>query len=219
MRSRSLLFTACSTGLLMLAGCAKQPLQPPSLPEQYPDSERLQVSNYAPIERDIYTQRDTSRLEVMRSGRYTLVSAEPKAGQLDLLAQIVQIKIPVTVASTVQEGLDYTLNHSGYRLCAAQTAPLQILFSRPLPAAHYNLGPMPLSSALQVLGGSSYQLLVDPVQREICFNLRMQTVAKELIVMPQNQVQIHKPLYPVQESAQSVAAPSIPSISVSGSQP
>ncbi|WP_061289955.1 PFGI-1 class ICE element type IV pilus protein PilL2 [Azotobacter vinelandii] len=172
-------FPWLASGLLLLAGCAEKPPQPVPFEEQYPDSTRLVIPDYEPVAGDLYASAESSTVEVMRAGRYRLVSTQAREGQVNLLSQIVRVRIPATLQSSVEEGLHYTLDRSGYRLCSAQGSPtLQTLFSRPLPAAHYDLGPMPLHAALQVLGSSSYQLLVDPVQREVCFGLRTATIAQ-----------------------------------------
>ncbi|PUB42728.1 conjugative transfer region protein (TIGR03748 family), partial [Pseudomonas sp. GV047] len=49
------------------------------------------------------------------------------------------------------------------------TASVRVLFTRPLPAAHYRLGPIPLRNALQVLAGPAWQLTTDEVSRSVCF--------------------------------------------------
>ncbi|TCV62202.1 PilL N-terminal domain-containing protein [Pseudomonas fluorescens] len=104
----------------------------------------------------------------LRYGRYTLVSTAPTTEQRDLLAQIIDINIPSNLSPSVQDALHYVLLRSGYSLCL-DAAPVKVLFSRPLPAAHYRLGPIPLRSALQVLAGSAWQLTVDDINRSVCF--------------------------------------------------
>ncbi|SET64801.1 type IV pili sensor histidine kinase and response regulator [Pseudomonas sp. NFR09] len=104
----------------------------------------------------------------LRYGRYTLVSTEPTTEQRDLLAQIIDVSIPSNLNPSVQEAMHYVLQRSGYSLCPA-TEPVKTLLTRPLPAAHYRLGPIPLRSALQVLAGSAWQLTTDEVSRSVCF--------------------------------------------------
>lgn len=65
----------------------------------------------------------------------------------------------------------YALRQSGYSLCGT-TAANRVLYNQPLPAVHYQLGPMRLSQALQILAGSAWQLEVDSVQRIVCHSLR-----------------------------------------------
>ncbi len=104
----------------------------------------------------------------IRYGRYTLVSTAPTTEQQDLLAQIIDVRIPSSLSPSVQDALHYVLLRSGYSLCP-DASPVQVLFTRPLPAAHYRLGPMPLRSALQVLAGPAWQLTINDVSRSLCF--------------------------------------------------
>ena len=101
-------------------------------------------------------------------GRYALVSTEPTTEQRDLLAQIIDVSIPSSLSPSVQDALQYVLQRSGYSLCP-DAAPVTVLFSRLLPAAHYRLGPIPLRNALQVLAGPAWQLTVNDVNRSVCF--------------------------------------------------
>jgi len=104
----------------------------------------------------------------LRYDRYTLVSTEPTTEQRDLLAQIIDVTIPSKLNPSVQEALHYVLQRSGYALCPV-TESLKVLFTRPLPAAHYRLGPISLRRALQVLAGPAWQLTTDEVSRSVCF--------------------------------------------------
>jgi conjugative transfer region protein (TIGR03748 family) len=104
----------------------------------------------------------------LRYGRYTLVSTEPTTEQRDLLAQIIDVNIPSSLSPSVQEALQYVLQRSGYSLCPVSES-VKVLFTRPLPAAHYRLGPIPLRSALQVLAGPAWQPTTDEVSRSVCF--------------------------------------------------
>lgn len=103
-----------------------------------------------------------------RQGRYTLVDTAPLAAQRDLLAQLIETRIPSELNPTVQDALQHVLRRSGYGLCPA-SSDLQLLYSRPLPAAHYRLGPMSLRDAVQVLAGNAWQLQVDELSRTLCF--------------------------------------------------
>ncbi|MCY1454751.1 integrating conjugative element protein PilL, PFGI-1 class [compost metagenome] len=104
----------------------------------------------------------------LRYGRYTLVSTAATTEQRDLLAQIIDVNIPSNLSPSVQDALHYVLLRSGYSLCP-DAASMKVLFSRPLPAAHYRLGPIPLRGALQVLAGPAWQLTVDDFNRSVCF--------------------------------------------------
>ncbi|WP_460103502.1 PFGI-1 class ICE element type IV pilus protein PilL2 [Pseudomonas sp. H1_D04] len=148
----------CLLGLL--SACIAQTPNPlPTNPEIDSGSNRAQHS------RGI---AEGSHPAELRYGRYTLVSTEPTTEQSDLFAQIIEVNIPSSLNPSVQDALQYVLLRSGYTLCPV-TASVKVLFTRPLPAAHYRLGPIPLRRALQVLAGPAWQLKTDEVGRSVCF--------------------------------------------------
>ncbi|WP_226507225.1 PilL N-terminal domain-containing protein [Pseudomonas sp. MWU16-30317] len=104
-------------------------------------------------------------------GRYGLVSTQPTVEQRDPLLQIIDVHITPTLNATVVDALHFVLQRSGYSLCAA-TPGVQTLFSRPLPSVHYQLGPISMMDALDVLGGEAWQLQTNPVLRTVCFTQR-----------------------------------------------
>ena len=124
----------------------------------------------------------------LRYGRYTLVSTEPTPEQRDLLAQIIEVTIPSNLNPSVQDALHHVLQRSGYSLCPP-TPSVQVLFTRPLPAAHYRLGPITLRSALQVLAGPTWPLSVDEGSRSVCFT--QQTI--DLAALPPTSVLSRSP--------------------------
>lgn len=109
---------------------------------------------------------------VVRYGLYTLVSTQPDAGQRDLMAQIIDVTIPSSMNPSVKDAMQYVMSRSGYSLCPAEAGHVNILYTRPLPAAQYKLGPMTLRNTLQVLSGPAWQVKVDEVARQVCFVLR-----------------------------------------------
>ena len=148
----------CLLGLL--SACTAQiPTPLPTDPEIDGGSNRPQLSR---------STAEESHPTELRHGRYTLVSTEPTTEQRNLLAQIVDVSIPSNLNPSVQEAMHYVLQRSGYSLCPA-AEPVKILFTRPLPAAHYRLGPISLRNALQVLAGPAWQLTTDEVSRSVCF--------------------------------------------------
>ena len=148
----------CLLGLL--SACTAQiPTPLPTSPENVGGSNRTQLSR---------STAEESHPTELRYGRYTLVSTEPATEQRNLLAQIVDVSIPSNLNPSVQEAMHYVLQRSGYSLCPAEE-PVKILFTRPLPAAHYRLGPISLRSALQVLAGPAWQLTTNEVSRSVCF--------------------------------------------------
>ncbi|WP_434562885.1 PilL N-terminal domain-containing protein [Pseudomonas sp. Z4-20] len=148
----------CLLGLLS-ACTAHIPTPLPTCPENAGGSNRAQLSR---------STAEESHPSELRYGRYMLVSTEPTPEQRVLLAQIVDVSIPSNLNPSVQEAMHYVLQRSGYSLCPA-AEPVKMLFTQPLPAAHYRLGPISLRNALQVLAGPAWQLTTDEVSRSVCF--------------------------------------------------
>lgn len=117
-------------------------------------------------------QRDEAA--AIRYGRYTLVSTSPKADQIDLLSQIVDIRIPANLSPTVKEAMDYVLRHSGYRLCPGDE-DVQQLYAHSLPASHNHLGPISLRKALITLAGYAWRLETNERSRTVCFKAHTDT--------------------------------------------
>lgn len=161
---KTILFS--SLAALMLTGCVTpQPLQQRDISPVTPSV--TVTRNVQPVSPDAYGQVP----EVVRYDRYLLVSTDPAAVQRDPLSQIIDIRIPASVKPTVADALRYALRQSGYSLCA--TGPANgVLYRQALPAVQYQLGPMRLRTALQVLAGPAWQLEVDDVQRVVCHSLR-----------------------------------------------
>ena len=89
---------------------------------------------------------------MVRYDRYLLVSTDPQAAQRDPLSQIIDIRIRHPCIPAVADALRYALRQSGYSLCATGSAN-GVLYRRALPAVRYQLGPMRLRTALQVMAG------------------------------------------------------------------
>lgn len=104
----------------------------------------------------------------IRYGRYTLANTSPRAEQIDLLSQVIDIQIPDGFNPTVQDALTHVLRHSGYQLCPTND-DVQLLYTYPVPASHYHLGPISLRNALVTLAGAAWQPVVDEKTRTICF--------------------------------------------------
>jgi type IV pili sensor histidine kinase/response regulator len=106
-------------------------------------------------------------LLVVRQGRYTLVEQGPELAQRNLMRQVVDVSIPAGADRTVGDALRYVLIRSGFSLC--ETPEAARLYALPLPAAHLQLGPLPLRDALQTLAGPAWTLQVDSLARRVCF--------------------------------------------------
>ncbi|MGH8346295.1 MAG: PilL N-terminal domain-containing protein [Pseudomonas sp.] len=108
----------------------------------------------------------------VRQDRYTLVSTRPTLEQRQPLYQLINIQIAPALHANVGDALRHVLQRSGYTLCPG-SVELAVLFNRPLPAVHYQLGPISLLDALTVIGGPTWRLDIDPVHRTVCYALRL----------------------------------------------
>ena len=164
MRMKTLPICFALTSLL-LGGCADKLSRPaePVADTAIP----VNTGQAQPVSPDIYP----SAPEVVRYDRYRLVDISPSQAQRYPLEQIVHLRIPASVSPTVGDALHYALRDSGYRLCTSD-GQANRLYRLPLPAVQYQMGPVRLNVALQILAGPAWQLLVDDVQREVCYRLR-----------------------------------------------
>jgi len=144
--------------MLALLGCSTPPpLLTPAPPAPAP----------APV------AKPTSPLPAwVRQGRYTLASTRPTLEQRQPLYQLINVRIAPALHATVGEALRHVLQHSGYSLCPESPAMAR-LFRRPLPAVHHDLGPISLLDALTIIGGPAWRLAIDPVERNVCYVLRL----------------------------------------------
>ncbi|MBI6549737.1 pilus assembly protein PilL [Xenorhabdus lircayensis] len=150
----------------ILTGCHAPSKQPPQCTPETISATQL-TRNIQPVSPDIYQQTS----EVVRHGRYLLVSTDPTEAQRDLLSQLVDVRISVSQKPTVGDAMRYVLRHSGYTLCSPEKTN-DILYRQPLPSVHTQSGSVRLRTALQFMAGPAWQLEVDEVQREVCHHLR-----------------------------------------------
>lgn len=157
---------AATLALVLLAGCrSPQPLQSRVPAEPVPSV--TVTRNVQPL----VAESGEPAPEVVRYDRYLLVSTDPMAAQRDPLSQIIDIRIPASTHPTIADALRYALRQSGYALCSVGPAN-GVLYRQPLPGVQYQLGPMRLRTALQVMAGPAWQVEVDDVQRVVCHSLR-----------------------------------------------
>ncbi|HCN61906.1 MAG TPA: integrating conjugative element protein pill, pfgi-1 [Pseudomonas sp.] len=116
----------------------------------------------------LITPAPTAPVSALRQSRYTLIELRPELQQQDLQQQIIDLRIPASASTTVGDAMRYVLRYSGYRLCEGDPA-LATLWALPLPAAHLQLGPLPLNQTLQLLAGSAWRLSVNERARQVCF--------------------------------------------------
>ncbi|MDN3519065.1 FimV/HubP family polar landmark protein [Aquisalimonas lutea] len=109
----------------------------------------------------------------VRVGRYQTVAAEPTPAQANPLQVQVDLTFPPYV-ERVGDAVIHLLDRSGYRLQDPGNADpaMRLLLTRPLPAVHRDLGPLPLEDALKTLAGAPWRLVVDPTARLVSFEAR-----------------------------------------------
>lgn len=107
----------------------------------------------------------------VRQDRYTLVNTQPTLEQRQPLYQLINVQIAPALHANVGEALRHVLQRSGYSLCF-DSAAVDRLFSRPLPAVHHQLGPISLLDALTIIGGPAWRINIDPIDRTVCYTLR-----------------------------------------------
>lgn len=166
------LSTAALIATTLLAGCAHQPQQAPepsnadslvlSLPYFDVDGERHRAVVTGPnpptteaVTPDIYSDELPS-VEVIRTGRYQLVATQASLGQRYLLEQTIDVRIPASMTTTVEDALHHTLRHTGYSLCPAPGPPsgssIASRCRRPLPAGSHAAARSPSGAGRRRLG-------------------------------------------------------------------
>lgn len=105
-----------------------------------------------------------------QTGRYSVMVAQPTAGQRDLLSVTRAITIPGDIES-VGEAFHWMLRDSGYRLAAdvVLSEEAKAMLELPLPAVHRRFEPMPLQTVMGLMIGPAFHLVQDPVHRLIAF--------------------------------------------------
>ena len=99
---------------------------------------------------------------------YTIITERPVALDLD---QIIYLRVR---GRSVLEGLLEILRGTGYRLAepAAADPAIGRLYDQPYPESQRAIGPRELGAVLERLAGPAWQLVVDPVNRRVSFELR-----------------------------------------------
>lgn len=124
------------------------------------------------IEKDVSGLTESERIEVMQTGRYSNVKNIAPVDQINPLKVVIQTTIPQAISS-VRETIEFLLIRSGYVLAddLVLSDEAKILLSHKLPQVHRTLGPMTLDQALHTLSGEAFELVVDPVNRKVAFEL------------------------------------------------
>ena len=176
---------------LSLSGCAYHPESSydQATVNQAPDYDetRWGVDGVGGITQD--HQDDVVTVEVLRTGRYQLVTTQGSIGQRQLLEQPVHLQVSPLDQLTVGSALQQLLSNTGYRVCQEQSVGMRQVLSGPLPSNHHVIGPMTLRQALAVIMGNDWVLEPDLLrQRLVCFKPRhfIEHVAKDDRVQQDN---------------------------------
>lgn len=105
---------------------------------------------------------------VVRYDRYLLVNTAPEPPPLE---QLTTLSVPPGLHPALGETLQYLLRDSGYALCLADSQRAR-LYAFPLPLSQYRFGPVRLETALRMLAGNAWRLVVNEGRREVCFEPR-----------------------------------------------
>src|SRR5690349_12178881 len=105
--------------------------------------------------------------------RYMTLSTTATVAQTNPLLAVVELKFSLSV-QTVNDAIQQLLKPSGYQLVESNllSSDAKTVLAKPLPYTVRHLGPITIKDGLTVLMGQSvFQLLVDPLHREINFRL------------------------------------------------
>ena len=103
--------------------------------------------------------------------RYSTVSLSAVEAQRQPLTAVISLNLNRN-ATTVLHAIEQVLHDSGYRLSTMHPdRRVNQLFNLPLPKIHRTLGPVTVSGALKTLAGSHWELVVDPINRLLTFQL------------------------------------------------
>lgn len=111
----------------------------------------------------------------VKESRYVSHRVGATAEQMDVMQSVVRTTIPDQI-KTVGAALGYLLKPYGYQLDDEDDEPksldFYLLLTRPLPESHRTIDPMTLNDALAVLGGDSFDVIINPVLRTVRYRLK-----------------------------------------------
>jgi len=109
--------------------------------------------------------------EEITVSRYSTVSLSAVEAQRQPLTAVISLNLNRN-ATTVLHAIEQVLHDSGYRLSTMHPdRRVNQLFNLPLPKIHRTLGPITVSGALKALAGSPWELVIDPINRLVTFQL------------------------------------------------
>lgn len=105
-----------------------------------------------------------------QTGRYSVMSVAPSAGQREPLSVTADIIIPDNI-ERIGDAIRWLLRDSGYRLAADRvlTQEAKAMLELPLPSVHRHFTPLPLTTVIALMVGPSFYPVQDPVHRLIAF--------------------------------------------------
>lgn len=105
-------------------------------------------------------------------GRYVTVDNEAQDDQVNPLLAVAIFDFPLSI-QTVGQAVNHVLLSSGFQLSHDVSSDVKNTLAMPLPMTNRHLGPLPISSLLEVLMGQDvYQLQVDPLHRLVNFEIK-----------------------------------------------
>jgi type IV pili sensor histidine kinase/response regulator len=109
---------------------------------------------------------------IYRISRYATVNPVATPEQAKPLSVVVTLDFTDQVR-TVGDAIHHLLSRSGYRLAdlTVSDPAMPVLLNQPLPLIHRHLGPITIENALVTLAGDAWDLVVDPVNRLVSFEL------------------------------------------------
>jgi type IV pili sensor histidine kinase/response regulator len=114
----------------------------------------------------------SSSQTLVQTGRYTTVYAVPTDAQRDPLQAVVTIEFPDEI-ETVGQAVNALLADTGYRLEDVLYWDVEVfeLVEHAVPRVQRELGPLTVLDAIKTLIGSAFGIDVDPIHRELAFEL------------------------------------------------
>jgi len=166
--------------LMITVGCSSIPKEPPASEAVSTDlsclaADKLMASSNN--DQDNGLRYD----DTVQTGRYTVIRALPSLAQTKLLEVMITVSIPYDIHS-IGEAARYLLKRSGYQLIPEpiQGPKAAKILAKPIPEIHRKIGPMRLMDALSMLTAPAFELINDPVNREIRYQLKRNYLSGEL---------------------------------------
>lgn len=112
-------------------------------------------------------------IESVQVSRYQTISTQAQSEQVDLLSPVIQVHF-LSEIKTIGDAVNHLLRYSGYALVdnKQQSQDLKNTLKKPLPLVDRDLGPVALRQALALLIGPAFDLVIDPLNRTINFQLK-----------------------------------------------